>query len=60
MNLKRLKIKGDTFLNETFEIKDFKDSLVIFDDVDCITDKKLRIKVMGIFIIRFFHAAYFN
>ena len=47
-NLKRLKIKGDTFLNETFEIKDFKDSLVIFDDIDCLADKKLRIKVMGL------------
>ena len=46
--LKRLKIKGDTFLNETFEIKDFKDSLVIFDDIDCLADKKLRLKVMGL------------
>jgi Cdc6-like AAA superfamily ATPase len=46
--LKRFKIKGDTFINDTFEIKDFKDSLVIFDDVDCITDKKLRTKVVGI------------
>lgn len=45
--LKRIKF-GKEFLEEEFEINDFKDSLVIFDDTDCITDKKLRIKVNGI------------
>ena len=45
--LKRIKF-GKDFLEEEFEINDFKDSLVIFDDVDCITDKKLRTKVNGI------------
>lgn len=48
-NLKRIKIKSKDFLEEDFVIDDFKDSLVIFDDCDCITDKKLRTKVNGIF-----------
>lgn len=47
-NLKRIKIKTPEFMTEDFVIGDFKDSLVIFDDVDCITDKKLRIKVNAI------------
>jgi hypothetical protein len=47
-NLKRLKIKSKEFLEEDFVIDDFKDSLVIFDDTDCITDKKLRTKVNAI------------
>lgn len=47
-NLKRLKLKSKEFLEEDFAIDDFKDTLVIFDDTDCITDKKLRIKVNGI------------
>lgn len=45
--LKRVKL-GKEFIEESFEINDFKDSLVIFDDTDCITDKKLRTKVNGI------------
>lgn len=45
--LKRIKF-GKEFLDEEFIINDFKDSLVIFDDTDCITDKKLRTKVSGI------------
>jgi hypothetical protein len=44
-NLKRIKIKSPEFINEDFVIEDFKNSLVIFDDTDCITDKKLKIKV---------------
>lgn len=47
-NLKRLKLKSTEFLEEDFVIDDFKDCLVIFDDTDCITDKKLRTKVNGI------------
>ena len=47
-NLKRLKLKSKEFLEEDFAIDDFKDCLVIFDDTDCITDKKLRTKVNGI------------
>jgi hypothetical protein len=48
-NLKRMKIKTPEFLEEEFSIEDFKDSLVIFDDCDCIPDKKLRTKVNAIF-----------
>ena len=47
-NLKRMKIKSKEFLEEDFVIDDFKDCLVIFDDTDCITDKKLRTKVNAI------------
>ena len=47
-NLKRLKLKSKEFLEEEFVIDDFKDCLVIFDDTDCITDKKLRLKVNSI------------
>lgn len=47
-NLKRLKLKSPEFLEEDFVIDDFKECLVIFDDTDCITDKKLRTKVNGI------------
>jgi len=47
-NLKRIKIKTPEFMTEDFVIDDFKNSLVIFDDTDCITDKKLRIKVNSI------------
>ena len=47
-NLKRMKIKTKEFLEEDFVIDDFKDSLVILDDTDCITDKKIRTKVNAI------------
>lgn len=45
--LNRIKMTPE-FLDENWEINDFKDSLVIFDDTDCITDKKTRNKVTGI------------
>ena len=47
-NLKRMRIKTPEFLDEDFVITDFKDSLVIFDDTDCLTDKKIRTKVNAI------------
>ena len=37
-----------TFLTETIETADLKDSLVIFDDVDCIGDKKIKAKVFSL------------
>jgi hypothetical protein len=43
--LKRIKLKSAEFLEEDFDINDFKDCLVIFDDTDVIPDKKLRNKV---------------
>lgn len=45
--LKRLRLTPE-FLEEEFEINDFRDSLVIFDDTDCITDKKTKLKVNGL------------
>jgi len=45
--LSRIKLTPE-FLDENWEIEDFRDSLVIFDDTDCITDKKTRLKVYGI------------
>ena len=46
--LKRIKIKNENFLTETIETADLKDSLVIFDDVDCIGDKKIKAKVFSL------------
>jgi hypothetical protein len=40
--LKRIKIKDPEFLRTEFEIKDFKDCLVIYDDTDAITNKKIQ------------------
>ena len=45
--LRRIKLTPE-FLNEDITAKDFVDSLVIFDDTDCITDKKVKLKVNGI------------
>jgi hypothetical protein len=42
--LKRVKI-GPDLMNEELTAEDFKDSLVLFDDTDCITDKAMRTKV---------------
>ena len=46
-NLKRIKLTRE-FLSEDITAKDFQDSLVIFDDTDCITDKFVKAKVQGI------------
>jgi len=46
-NLKRIKLTPE-FLMEEITAQDFKDSLVIFDDTDCITDKKMKLKITGI------------
>jgi hypothetical protein len=46
-NLRRIKLTSE-FLHDDIEAKDFKDSLVIFDDTDCIVDKKMKIKINGI------------
>ena len=49
------KIKGlnrfvldETFLKEDILTEDFKDSMVIFDDTDCISNKMLKNKINGI------------
>ncbi len=46
-NLKRIKL-SDEFLTEQFSINDFKDSLVIFDDTDAMTDKWMKNKINSI------------
>jgi hypothetical protein len=46
--LKRLKIHEPAFMGESFEVNDFKDSLVIFDDTDCLQNKFLKKKIDGI------------
>ena len=46
-NLRRIKLTPE-FLQDDITAQDFKDSLVIFDDTDCITDKKMKIKITGI------------
>lgn len=42
--IKRIQL-NDAFLEETLECEDFKNSLTIWDDVDCITDKKMKLKL---------------
>ena len=46
--LKRLNIQSDEFLTMELSSEDFKDSLIIFDDVDCIREKKLKNKIKDI------------
>jgi hypothetical protein len=46
--LKRFKIYDADFVNEEFSVEDFKDTLLIFDDVDCISDKRVLKKVYEI------------
>jgi hypothetical protein len=43
--IKRLKIKEDTFLSADLSAAEFKDSLCVFDDVDCLTQKPVKAKV---------------
>ena len=39
--VKRVQVKQAGFVDETFKIEMFADTLVIFDDTDCIKDKKI-------------------
>lgn len=45
--LKRIKLTND-LLTTDLKADDFKDSMVIFDDTDCLTNKIMRMKVNGI------------
>jgi len=45
--LKRIKLSNE-LLTTDLQAADFKDSMVIFDDTDCITNKMMRMKVNGI------------
>jgi Cdc6-like AAA superfamily ATPase len=42
------RIKMDKLLTEDISAKDFQNACVIFDDTDCLTDKRLRLKVQEI------------
>lgn len=43
--VRRLKIKSTEFLSSELQASDFKDSLVVFDDTDCLSDKTIKKKV---------------
>jgi hypothetical protein len=45
--LQRIKLTPE-LLEDEITSADFKDSMVIFDDTDCLTDKKMKLKVNGI------------
>ena len=45
--VKRIKLEKD-LLTEDITAEDFKNSMVIFDDVDCLTDKAMKNKVQAI------------
>jgi hypothetical protein len=44
--LKRIKIKSEQFLETELDCEDFKNSLVVFDDVDVLSNKIIKKKVM--------------
>jgi hypothetical protein len=46
--LKRIKIKNPEFMNTEINCSDFKDTLVVFDDCDVISDKSIKAKVFKI------------
>jgi len=46
--LKRVKLDSQEFLTDDLTAEDFKDSLVIFDDTDCLTNKRQKLKVDSI------------
>jgi len=46
--LKRLKLKGEEFLTTDLTAEDFQDTLLIFDDCDCITEKGIKNKVYSL------------
>lgn len=45
--LQRVRLSPE-LLEDELTSADFKDSMVIFDDTDCLTDKKMKLKVNGI------------
>ena len=45
--LKRIKLSPE-LISDDLGAADFKDSLVIFDDTDCLQDKRMKLKITGI------------
>ena len=46
-DLKKIKL-SDSFLEDELTAKDFQNSLVIFDDTDCLTNKPMKLKVQAL------------
>jgi Cdc6-like AAA superfamily ATPase len=46
--IRRINIKTPEFLTDNITAEDFKESLVIFDDTDCLTNKPIKLKVNSI------------
>ena len=49
-DIKRIVLDQD-FLDENFEIEDFRNSMIIFDDADCLQNKQMREKISGLLTI---------
>jgi len=47
-DLKRINLQDGEFLNTELTSEDFKNSLLIFDDTDCLISKPLKLKVNGL------------
>ena len=47
-NLKRVDIHNPEFLEDDIDLEEFKNSLVMFDDVDCLREKRIKDKVDSI------------
>lgn len=45
--MKRIKLDAN-FMQVEFDVNDFKDTLIIFDDIDCLSSKPIKAKVLGI------------
>ena len=47
--IQRIDIHDKEFMSENLEPKDFENSMIILDDVDCLEDKALKNKILGFF-----------
>jgi len=47
-NLKRVDIHNPEFLEDDIDLEEFKNSLILFDDTDCIRNKRIKDKVDSI------------
>jgi hypothetical protein len=46
-DLKRIRL-DEKFIETALELDDFRDSMIVFDDIDGITNKPLKMKIIGI------------
>jgi hypothetical protein len=47
--IQRIDIHNKEFINENLDTKDFENSMIVLDDVDCLEDKALKNKILGFF-----------